>query len=59
MTPYQRELGYNGILVTLSVIRLTAAKFNPRIFSVLGFALSSISNMLIFMILYDLCLLPA
>jgi hypothetical protein len=38
---------------------MTAAKFKPLIFSVLGFALSNISNIFIFMILDDFCLLPA
>jgi hypothetical protein len=38
---------------------LDAAKFRPPIFSVLGFAFSNVTNVCIFMILYDLCLLPA
>jgi hypothetical protein len=38
---------------------MTAAKFKPLVFPVLGFALSNISNILIIMILDDFCLLPA
>jgi hypothetical protein len=33
-----RSLSYNGSLVTWTVVRLTAAKFNPLIFSTSGFA---------------------
>jgi hypothetical protein len=47
-------LSYNGSLVSL-----TAAKFNPLIFSLSGFAFSYDANMFILMILYDFCLLPA
>jgi hypothetical protein len=36
---------------------MTAAKFKPLIFSVSGFALSNVANILIFMILDDFCLL--
>jgi hypothetical protein len=50
---------YNGHLVTGTVIRLTAAKLKPLIFSVSGFTFSNDSNICIFMILYGLCLLPA
>jgi hypothetical protein len=45
--------------VTWTVVGLTTAKFEPIIFSVLGFALSYIENMWIIMILYNLCLLLA
>jgi hypothetical protein len=38
---------------------MTATKFKPLIFSVSGFALSNVVNILIFMILDDFCLLPA
>jgi hypothetical protein len=38
---------------------MTTAKFKPLIFSVLGFALSNVVNIFIFMILDDFCLLPA
>jgi hypothetical protein len=48
--------GYNGSLVAWTVVCLTAAKFKPHIFPVLGFALSNVANILIFMILYDFCL---
>jgi hypothetical protein len=52
------SLRYNS-LDTWTVVRLTVAKFKPLIFSVLGFALSYVANICIFMILYDFCLLPA
>jgi hypothetical protein len=42
--------GYDGSLVTLTVICLTAEKFKPLIFSVWGFVLSSIVNISIFVI---------
>jgi hypothetical protein len=38
---------------------LTAAKFKPLVFSVLGFALPYIADICIFIILYDFCLLAA
>jgi hypothetical protein len=38
---------------------MTAAKFKPLIFSVWGLALSNVTNIFIFMILDDFCLLPA
>jgi hypothetical protein len=38
---------------------MTAAKFKPCIFSALGFALSNVANISIFMVLDDFCLLPA
>jgi hypothetical protein len=38
---------------------MTATKFKPLIFSVLGFALSNVANIFIFMNLDDFCLLPA
>jgi hypothetical protein len=38
---------------------LTAAKFEPLLFSVTGFALSSGANIFIIMILYDFCFLSA
>jgi hypothetical protein len=41
------------------VVCLTDAKINPFIFSVSGFPFSDVANICIFMILYDLCLLPA
>jgi hypothetical protein len=52
-------LRYNSSLGTWMVARLTAAKFKPLIFPVLGFALPYIADMWIFMILYGFCLLPA
>jgi hypothetical protein len=36
-----------------TVVRLTAAKFKPLMFSVLGFALPYIADIRIFMILYN------
>jgi hypothetical protein len=57
--PILRILCYNDSLVTLKVVSLTAAKFEPLIFSVSRFALSCAANMLILMILFDFCLLPA
>jgi hypothetical protein len=53
-----RTLCCNGSLVTWTVVSLTSAKFEPHIFSVMGFALSSISNIWIMMISYDFCVLP-
>jgi hypothetical protein len=50
---------YYGSLDTWTVVHMTAAKFNPLIFSVSGFALSNAANISIFMILYGFCLLPA
>jgi hypothetical protein len=38
---------YNGSLVTWTVVRFTAAKFKPLIFSVSGFAFSNIVNIFI------------
>jgi hypothetical protein len=38
---------------------MTAAKFEPLIFSVWGLALSNVTNIFIFMISDDFCLLPA
>jgi hypothetical protein len=40
-------------------VSLTAAKFKPLILSVSGFTLSYADNMIILLILYDLCLLSA
>jgi hypothetical protein len=37
---------------------LTATKFEPFVFSVLGFAFAYVSKIHIIMILYDFCLLP-
>jgi hypothetical protein len=51
------SLHYNDSLDTRTVIHMTAAKFEPLIFSVSGLALSRETN--IFMILHDFCLLPA
>jgi hypothetical protein len=53
------NLHINDRLVTWTVIHMTATKFKPLIFSVSGFALSNVANSFIFMILDDLCLLPA
>jgi hypothetical protein len=57
--PVLRILCYNGSLVTSTIVRLTAAKFKPLIFSISRFAFSYIANMLILIILYNLCFLPA
>jgi hypothetical protein len=38
------SLNYNVSLVTWTVIHMTAAKFKPLIFSVLGFALSNVAK---------------
>jgi hypothetical protein len=57
--PHHLQLTLHSSLDTWTVVRLTAAKFKPLIFSVLGFTLSYIADICIFMILYDLCLLPA
>jgi hypothetical protein len=51
------SLHYHNSLDTWTVVHMTATKFKPPIFSVSGFALSSVAN--IFMILDDFCLLPA
>jgi hypothetical protein len=53
------NLGYNSSLDTWTVVRLTAAKFKPLMFSVSGFSLPNIADIRIFMILYNFCLLPA
>jgi hypothetical protein len=50
-------LGAMEVLDTWTVVHMTAAKFEPRIFSVWGLALSNVMN--IFMIFDDFCLLPA
>jgi hypothetical protein len=54
---FLNNLGYNGSLVIWTVVCLTATKFNPLVLSVLGFALSNIANIYIFVVLYDFCLL--
>jgi hypothetical protein len=53
-----QNLYYNS-LDTWTVVRSTSAKFKPLIFSVLGFALHYIADIHIFIIVYNLCLLPA
>jgi hypothetical protein len=55
--PILHILCYNGSLVTLTVVSLTTAKFKPHIFLISG--LSYTVTMLIRMISYDFCLLPA
>jgi uncharacterized BrkB/YihY/UPF0761 family membrane protein len=57
--PILLTLRCNGTSDTWTIVRLTAAKFKHLIFPVLGFALSYVTNILVFMILYYLCLLPA
>jgi hypothetical protein len=42
-------LCYNGSLVTLMVVSLTAGKFKPLIFSMSDFALSYVANMFFLM----------
>jgi hypothetical protein len=49
----------NGSLVIWTVVRLTTAQFKPLICSISGFAMSYTANMIVLMILYDFCLLPA
>jgi hypothetical protein len=41
------------------IVCLTATKFEPFMFSMLGFAFAYVSNINTVMILYDLWLLPA
>jgi hypothetical protein len=50
---------YYGTLNTRTVVHVTAAKFQPLILSTSCIALPNVTNILIFMILNDLCLLPA
>jgi hypothetical protein len=52
-------LGTNAVLDTWTVVHMTAAKFEHLIFSVWGLALSNVTNIFIFMILDDFCLLSA
>jgi hypothetical protein len=52
-------LCYHGSLDTWRVIQMTAVKFKHFTFSVLGFALSNLAKILLFMILNDFCLIPA
>jgi hypothetical protein len=49
------SLGYNGSLVILTAVCLTAAKFKPLVLSVPGFALSNIANISIFWLQYSGC----
>jgi hypothetical protein len=56
--PIKSSLGYYASLVILTVVRLTADKFKPLIFSFSGFTSSNIANICILMSLNDLCLLP-
>jgi hypothetical protein len=49
----------HGSLDNWTVLQMTAAKLKPFIFFVLGFALSNVENIFIFMILDDLYSLPA
>jgi len=44
---------------TIVCVCLTATKNEPFIFPALGFAFAYVSNIYIFMLLYDFCLLPA
>jgi hypothetical protein len=53
------SLRYHNSLHTWTVVHMNAAKFKPLIFSVSGFTLSNVANIFIFMILDDICLLPA
>lgn len=54
---YWNRSYYNGISFTLTVICMTADKFNPLQFSVLDLVMSNILNIRIFMLLNVLCLL--
>jgi hypothetical protein len=49
---------YNGWLVTWTVVRLTASKLKALIYSLSGFIFADVTNICVFMILFDLCLLP-
>jgi hypothetical protein len=53
-----RKSSHTCSLDTWTVVQMTAAKFKSLIFSVLGFALSDIANIIIFMILNYFCLIP-
>jgi hypothetical protein len=57
--PVTSSLSYYNNLDTEAVVHMTAAKFEPLIFPVSGFALPNVANIFIFMILDDFCLLPA
>jgi hypothetical protein len=58
--PIISSSGYNSsLVVALTGLCLTAARFKPLIFPVSGFALSNVANIWIFVILYDFNLLPA
>jgi hypothetical protein len=54
-----QNLRYNSNLDARTVVRLTAAKFKPLMFSMSDFALPNMADICIFMILCNLCLLPA
>jgi hypothetical protein len=56
---YIQCICYNGSLVSWTVVSLTTAKFKPLIIYISSFALSYTTNILILIILYDFCLLPA
>jgi hypothetical protein len=56
---HANNLRYNSSLDTWTVVRLTADKFKPHMFSASGFALPNIADIRIFMILYNFFLLPA
>jgi hypothetical protein len=49
-------LWINNILDTWTVVCLTATKYEPFKFSVLGFALAYVTNMYIYIIFYEFCL---
>jgi hypothetical protein len=54
----RQSLRYSSSLDTWTVVRLTATKFKPVMFSVQGFDLAYIADIRIFKILYNFCLLP-
>jgi hypothetical protein len=57
--PFEYLLGTTAVLDTWTVVHMTAAKFEPLIFFVWGLALSNVTNIFIFMVLDDFCLLAA
>jgi hypothetical protein len=56
---YASNIRYNRFLVTLKVVRLSAAKFKPLILPTYGFALFCVAYICIVVISYDGFLLPA
>jgi hypothetical protein len=57
LVPWQHT--HSGILLTWMIVCLTTAKHECLKFSLSGFTFSHVAYICSFMILYDLCLLPA